>query len=387
MRRSDVAEKLKIAYVLDDSLDGTDGVQQYVLTVSDWMTAQGHECHFLTGHTTRTDIANVHSTTKVLKVRFNKNRMATPLPANKKRLSTLLRDQRFDIVHVQMPYSPLMAGRLLRALPGSTAAVGTFHILPFGRLHTSANRLLGKVNSRTLQRFDTIVAVSPAAQEFAKHAYGVNSEVLPNAVNMQKFLTKKPMHNRPRKLRIVFLGRLVERKGAQELLTALDYLQTHEPAFMASVECVMVGKGKDLRRLRNYVSSHHLDHTVSFAGFIDEAGKPALLASADLAVFPSLGGESFGIVLIEAMAAGAGVVLGGDNPGYRSVLGERPELLCDPQQTQAFAERIKLLLTDQELHNRLHAWQTRKVHQYDIAQVGPKLLSYYQAAIKQHKRG
>ena len=87
------------------------------------------------------------------------------------------------------------------------------------------------------------------------------------------------------------------------------------------------------------------------------------------------------------MAAGAGVVLGGDNPGYRSVLGERPELLCDPQQTQEFAERIKLLLTDQELHNRLHAWQTRKVHQYDIAQVGPKLLSYYQAAIKQHKRG
>lgn len=382
-----MAEKLKIAYVLDDSLDGTDGVQQYVLTVSEWMKSQGHECHFLTGHSTRTDISNIHSTTKVLKVRFNKNRMATPLPANKKRLTTLLNDEQFDVVHVQMPYSPLMAGRLLRALPVSTAAVGTFHILPFGRLHTTANKLLGKVNRQTMHRFDRIVAVSPAAQAFAKHAYDIESEVLPNAVNMQKFLTKKPMHNRPRKLRIVFLGRLVERKGAQELLKALDYLQTYEPAFMTSVECVVVGKGKDLARLRNYVSAHHLDHTVSFTGFIEEADKPALLASADLAVFPSLGGESFGIVLIEAMAAGSGVVLGGDNPGYRSVLGECPELLCDPRQTQVFAERIKLLLTNQELHSKLHAWQARKVHHYDIAQVGPKLLSYYQAAIKQRKRG
>ncbi len=280
-----------------------------------------------------------------------------------------------------------MAGRILKALPLDTAAVGTFHILPFGRLHAGANKLLGKVNRQTMQRFDRIVAVSPAAQAFAQDAYGVTAEVLPNAVNMQKFLTKKPMHNRPRKLKIVFLGRLVERKGAQELLTALDYLQTHEPAFMASVECVVGGKGKDLARLRSYVNSRHLDHTVSFAGFIDEADKPALLASADLAIFPSLGGESFGIVLIEAMAAGAGVVLGGDNPGYRSVLGERPELLCDPRQTRVFAERIKQLLTNQELHNKLHVWQTRKVHQYDIAQVGPKLLSYYQAAIKQHKRG
>lgn len=382
-----MAEKLKIAYVLDDSLDSTDGVQQYVLTVSEWMRAQGHECHFLTGHTTRTDIENIHSTTKVLKVRFNKNRMATPLPANKKRLARLLNDQKFDVVHVQMPYSPLMAGRLLNVLPDTTAAFGTFHILPFGRLHTSANKLLGKVNRQTMHRFDGIVAVSPAAQAFAKDAYSIDTEVLPNAVNMQKFLTKKPMHNRPRKLRIVFLGRLVERKGAQELLTALDYLQTHEPAFMASVECVMVGKGKDLGRLRSYVSSHHLDHTVTFAGFIDEPDKPALLASADLAVFPSLGGESFGIVLIEAMAAGAGVVLGGDNPGYRSVLGERPELLCNPRQTEAFAKRIKQLLTNQELHAKLHSWQVRKVHQYDIAQVGPKLLSYYQAAIKQRKQG
>ncbi len=100
-----MAEKLKIAYVLDDSLDGTDGVQQYVLTVSEWMSAQGHECHFLAGHTIRADIANIHSTTKVLKVRFNKNRMATPLPANKKRLRALLQSQQFDVVHVQMPYS------------------------------------------------------------------------------------------------------------------------------------------------------------------------------------------------------------------------------------------------------------------------------------------
>ncbi len=149
MRRSVVAEKLRIAYVLDDSLDGTDGVQQYVLTVSDWMRAQGHECHFLTGHTTRTDIENIHSTTKVLKVRFNKNRMATPLPANKKRLARLLNDQKFDVHKHRVHRTLFICGSTCRKAE-HVEQRGFIELFLFVVRHTAEPNMSNSVNSLIL---------------------------------------------------------------------------------------------------------------------------------------------------------------------------------------------------------------------------------------------
>ena len=109
------AKRLKIGFVLDDSLDVPDGVQQYVLTVGAWMKGQGHDVHYLVGQTDRNDIPNVHSMSKNIKVRFNKNRMTMPLPTSVKAIAAILQREQFDILHVQMPYSPFMAGRLIKA--------------------------------------------------------------------------------------------------------------------------------------------------------------------------------------------------------------------------------------------------------------------------------
>jgi phosphatidylinositol alpha-mannosyltransferase len=116
-------------------------------------------------------------------------------------------------------------------------------------------------------------------------------------------------------------------------------------------------------------------------GFIDEADKPALLASADIAVFPSLYGESFGIVLIEAMAAGSGVVLGGNNPGYASVLGAMPEALFEPKKYQAFSKTLKHYLTNSIAAQELHNNQQVAVKQFAVTNVGPKVVTMYVTAI------
>lgn len=101
---------MKIGFVLDDSLDKTDGVQQYIITLGSWLAKQGHNVHYLVGETHRDDIPNIHSLSKNIAVRFNKNRMSMPLKADKSKIVKLLNDEQFDIIHVQMPYSPLMAG-------------------------------------------------------------------------------------------------------------------------------------------------------------------------------------------------------------------------------------------------------------------------------------
>src|SRR3990167_6303303 len=97
MKKSQV---LKIGLVVDDTLDKPDGVQQYVLLVGAWLSAQGHEVHYLVGQSSRTDLPNVHSLAKNVPVTFNKNKLTVPLPANKRRIQQLLEQEKFYILHV-----------------------------------------------------------------------------------------------------------------------------------------------------------------------------------------------------------------------------------------------------------------------------------------------
>ena len=104
--------------------------------------------------------------------------------------------------------------------------------------------------------------------------------------------------------------------------------------------------GTQLGDAEALVAKLGLGDVVTFAGFVSEEDKPQFYADADIAVFPSTGGESFGIVLIEAMASGAGVVVAGANPGYLSVINDRPEVSVDARDTEAFAATLLRLIED-----------------------------------------
>src|SRR6188474_3063449 len=119
---------MKIGIVGDDTLDKPDGVEQYIQTIGRWFAQEGHEVHFLVGETTRTDFPNIHSLSRNVKVRFNGNRLSIPLPANRARIRRLLAKEKFDVLYVQMPYSPFLAGRIVKAAGPKTAVVGAFHI-------------------------------------------------------------------------------------------------------------------------------------------------------------------------------------------------------------------------------------------------------------------
>jgi phosphatidyl-myo-inositol alpha-mannosyltransferase len=368
---------MKIGFVLDDSLDKTDGVQQYVLTLGQWMRHQGHEIHYLVGHTERKDIPHIHSLSRNIQTHFNQNRMSTPLPASKKLIKDLLEREQFDALHVQMPYSPFMAGRVIKAALKPTKIIGTFHIIPFSWVEKTATKLLGLILWRTLRRFNAIYSVSEPARKFARQSFAVKSTVLPNVVNVAAFHIGKPIKKYDDgKINIVFLGRLVERKGCMYLLQALE--QLHKKQLLSNVRVLICGKGQLLPQLEQYVKEHHLSTIVHFVGFVSEDDKPHYLATADIAVFPSTGGESFGIVLIEAMAAGSRVVLGGNNVGYNSVLHKRPELLIDPLNTKEFAKTLRHFITSKRARQSAYIWQTEHVQQYDVGVVGRKLLEQYE---------
>lgn len=366
---------MKIGFVFDDSLDKNDGVQAYMAALSSWLVAQGHEVHFLVGETKRTDIPHVHSLARNVKVNFNGNQLSIPLWGSKRRISVLLKKEQFDVLHVQVPYHPLLAGRIIAAAPERCRVVGTFHIAPYSRLAGVATKLLGLWSKQSLRRFDQMVSTSPAAQEFAQRTFGIETTVVPNVFDYERFASAKPLKEYTDNIKtIVFLGRLVPRKGCQILLTAVQMLVQRGVTDFRIVVC---GDGLLRAKLEAFVVEHHLSAQIAFVGRISEADKPRYLASADISVFPSSAGESFGIVLVEAMASGKAAVLGGDNPGYRSVLNGYPTSLFDPTNAAQLADSLQQLLIDDAARIKMATWGRQECEQYDVRRVGLKLLEVY----------
>jgi phosphatidyl-myo-inositol alpha-mannosyltransferase len=373
----------KIAFVLDDSLDTTDGVQQYMLTLGQWFTRQGHEVHYIVGETKRTDLPNVHSLARNIKVRFNHNRMSIPLPVSKKAIHHLINQYEFDIVHIQMPFSPMLGGRVIRAAGPQTGVVATFHIAPHSALVSFANSVLRQITRKAVQRIDEVISVSRVAQDFAWQTFAVESSVVPNTLSLNNFWQPKPLTAYEDSLNIVFVGRLVERKGVQYLLKAVARLHAADK-LPAHTKVVICGKGPLEPRLKQYTQDHGLKHIVDFQGYITEEDKPRYLAAADIAVYPSTGGESFGIVLLEAMAASRGAVLAGNNPGYAGVLGERPEALFNPTDEEVFANKLERYLQDAALRAEARTWQQQFVPRFDVPNVADEISVIYDQAL--HKR-
>lgn len=372
---------LKIGFVLDDSLDTPDGVQQYVLALGRWLSTQGHDVHYLVGATTRHDIPNVHPLSRNVHVRFNGNNMSTPLPTSRAMIRSFLEKERFDVLHVQMPYSPFMAHRVITAAPPTTVVVGTFHVLPHSRFAFMTNWLLGRLLHTSLRRFDARFAVSEAARVFMQQTFHVDGSVLPNVVDLKRFAQAQPIAQYDDDvLTVMFLGRLVPRKGCPTLLEAARILKqrNHLPPF----RILICGKGPLEAELKQYVADECLDDLVTFTGFIPEEEKASYVASADIMTFPSTGGESFGIVLIEAMASGRPVVLAADNPGYHTVLEPNLGLLFPPGDAFELAKKLTEYLRDADARKRELKWQKQYVRQFDIAVVGKRLVETYQQLLQ-----
>jgi len=230
-----------------------------------------------------------------------------PDPAAQLRLIRALRDENFDLLHVHEPLSPgaSMTSLLVRPAP----IVGTFHAAG-GSL--AYEFLPGCRWLRT--RVDRAFAVSDDAEKVASGALGGTYTVVFNGVEIERFATAEPYPTTGPT--ILFVGRHEPRKGLAVLLDAMRSLPP-------DIRLWIVGDGPETAELRARTAG---DPRIEWLGPIDEADKRARMRGADLFCAPSLGGESFGIVLIEAMAAGTAIVAS-DLPGYAKVAQDAAQLV------------------------------------------------------------
>lgn len=364
--------KLTIAFLFDDSLDRPDGVQQYILALGDYFTSIGHNVYYLTGDSKRQDIINLVPLANNLTVSFNKNKLSIPIFVNRKKIKTIINDLKIDVLHVQLPYSPLLAGLVIKNTPKNVVIVGTFHIVGFGLLQKYANKALSLLSKNTIKRFNAIFSVSEPAQKFAYDNYRIKSEILPNVINFDKYYSNNKILKTNKKTTILFVGRLVARKGCITLLESINLLKDK-----LEFKVLIAGDGPLKNMLIDYCKSNKINHLVNFLGHVTESKKIELYQKADISVFPSTGGESFGIVLLEALAANHSVVLAANNYGYQSVLGVFPDLMFPINDSVVLSNKILKYDTDYNLRKEVVRKGNSYVKNFDVKTIANTLLIHY----------
>ncbi len=296
------------------------------------------------------------------------------------RVRGLMARESFDIVHLHEPLAPILP---LMVLHHSNAVnIGTFHAYSDRqRLY----RLSRPALRRWQRRLHGRIAVSPAARAFvAPHFPQHACRVIPNGIEYRRFADAAPFpHLRDGRFNILFVGRKDERKGLRYLLNAFARLLTQRE----NLRLVIVGPGspdRESSRILTEIAGSDAGAVVS-AGAVSNCDLPRYYASADAFCSPATGGESFGIVLLEAMAAGAPVVAS-DIDGYRDIVThERDGLLTAPRDPAAIAAAIARVADHPDLAARLSDSGRRVAANYRWERVASDVENYYQHCIQEAK--
>jgi phosphatidylinositol alpha-mannosyltransferase len=278
--------------------------------------------------------------------------------------------ERFDILHV---HEPLMPGLCLAVLAeAEVPVVGTFHA---NNERALGYRLFRSFLDNYLDKLDARIAVSAAAARTISRHFGGEYTIIPNGVDIERFSITAPARDEET-FTILFVGRLEPRKGAKFLLRAMPRILREVPR----ARLVVVGSGPMSGYYRSHLPNNVADRVV-FAGRVSGEALTRYYAEADVFCSPATGGESFGIVLIEAMAAGAAVVAS-DIAGYRDVVKDGVTgLLVRRGDPDSIAEGLIRLARDGELRQRLTESAGSEVRQYSWDRVTGRILDVYESVL------
>ncbi len=313
---------------------------------------------------------NVYRVGRVTRVRANGSIARITLSFRlARRVRDILRAEQFDVVHAHEPLMPALPPTILRY--SDALNIGTFH----AHRGSYYGYFYGRpVLKRVFMNLDGRIAVSRASKKFVQQYFQARYTIIPNGVDYERFASASPLaelsDGRPN---ILFVGRPEKRKGLGYLIRAYPAIKNAFP----EARIVVAGAGDWGRdRYRGYVETHGL-RDIIFLGWQPDSVLPSLYRSADVFCSPATGGESFGIVLLEAMASGVAIVAS-DIDGYRDVVGHGKQgLLVPPRNEQALADAICQLLQDPSLRSEMGTAGQAWAHHFAWPQIAQRILHFY----------
>ena len=353
-------DRLRIGLVCPYSLTVPGGVQGQVLGLARELRRQGHEARVLGPCDGPPPEAFVTPLGNSLPTAANGSiAPLAPDPPAALRTIRALNDEEFDVVHVHEPMVPGPSMTTVTMKPAPL--VGTYHAAGRSSSYVVFRPLLRWLTDRIDRKF----VVSKDALELAQSHLGGHYEVLSNGVEIETIAAAEPVPTQHPT--VFFCGRHEERKGLAVLLEAFRSLPPTFRLWIAS-------DGPDSARLQ---AEHAADSRIAWLGRINEAEKFARLRGATVFCAPSLHGESFGVVLIEAMAAGTTVVASGID-GYRNVATDGVDaVLVEPGDSMALAAALRRVVEDEDLASRLRSAGSQRAAGFSMAALAARYVEVY----------
>ena len=361
---------MRIGMVCPYSFDVHGGVQAHVLDLAQVMRERGHYVSVLAPASPHVELPDyVVSGGKAVPIPYNGSVARLRFgPATHRLVKKWIAAGEFDVLHLHEPNAPSLS--LLALIIAAGPIVATFHTSTTKSLALGVfQSLLRPYNEKIVGR----IAVSDLARRWQMEALGSDAVQIPNGVDVASFASAPPLPGYPREGKtVLFLGRFDEpRKGMAVLLGALPALVQRFP----DVEILIVGRGDDddLRDEAGELAGH-----LRFLGQVSDEEKASALRSADVYCAPNTGGESFGIVLVEAMAAGTAVVAS-NLDAFRRVLDDgNAGLLVEVEDSDGLAEALIAVLGDATLRARYVDGALAEVRQYDWSVVADEIMRVYE---------
>lgn len=378
---------LKLALVSPYDFAYPGGVTEHVTHLAQQFASHGHEVHVVAPSSddeSEPDLAvdaKVHRIGRVVSVPTNGSVARITLSLRSYlQAKQLVQAEQFDLVHLHEPMMPALPLTVLRH--SNTINVGTFHAFR----NTPLTYFYGKpILQPFFRKLHGHIAVSGAARDFVGEYFPADYRIIPNGIDFVRFFNRSsaapPLFSDSRPT-VLFVGRFEKRKGLRFLLRAWPMVLERHP----DARLVVVGRGRPLEGYRRFAARQGWSPSdVVFAGYVPAEDLPRYYQSCDVFCAPNTGQESFGIVLLEAMAAGAPIVAS-DIRGYRDVISHGlTGLLVERQNPGAIADAISRLIASPELRAAMRRAGQAKAEAFDWPRVASQILDYYAEVIERHE--
>jgi len=374
--------KMKIGIVCPYAINKHGGVQEVILSLRDGLISKGHSVKIITPSPRIKGVAEAPEGVIYIgsSTDFRSPMRTTTQVSNvvdNELIDGILAKEKFDILHFHEPWQPLLSRQLLQR--STSVNIATFHSkLPETMMSRTVIKVVTPYLKSVMQYLHELTAVSNSGAEYAAGLTDQPITIIPNGIDLAKYrMAGKPRPSSQKT--ILFIGRLERRKGAKYLLQAFQLLAQDNP----DVRLIIAGDGPERERLEMLADDLKLTN-IEFLGFVSEELKMKLLHDTDLLCSPAVYGESFGIVLLEAMATGT-VCVAGNNSGYNDVMQGIGQLsLVNPHDTEEFARRLHLLLNEEALRKVWREWAAEYVKQFSYPRVVDQYEELYREALAQH---
>jgi phosphatidylinositol alpha-mannosyltransferase len=374
---------MKIGLVCPYNIARGGGVQEIVGALRAELARRGHTARIITAQPRNlgdVDTSGLVFLGRAIDVRWpNHTTASLSSGVSMEAVEQMIEAEKFDVLHFHEPWVPSLSRQILSL--SQSVNIGTFHAnVP----DTMMSRTLAKVVTPylrvVLKDLHELSAVSEAAAEYVSSLTDRPITLIPNGIDLNRFSFRA--HTLPGSPKtILYLGRLEHRKGVKYLLQAYQLLAQAEK----DVALIIAGDGPDREKLALFVRDMKIPN-VSFLGYVNHETKVRLLATADLFCSPAVFGESFGIVLLEAMASGL-VTVAGANPGYEAVMQQLGALsLVNPKDAPELARRMQLLLNEPKLRSIWQTWAKSYVKQFSYPKIVTQYERLYKTALAKHAK-